>query len=304
MRVYKHTPSAYALYMTHTVSLNYRSRSARLGGAVAKGRGGIVVAAAAGVGAVGPAVGAVAGGVVGGTVAIGAATVVAAAADVAGRVDGSGSISNADHIGRDEDDQEQHAADHDGHVESDADAGVVLLRVSLGRQRHDGQDEGGDDAAKVEERGPAADQREDGEDQSAYRHSGVVFGRRRHDSGGSRIRLRRHHDDVVVRNGSGLRLEVVAGLARLVVVGRWRVGLALRRVRLALRRVRLALRRVRLTLRRVCLVRRRVGLALWWVGLVGIHLSHSVQYCSQRNPKLTRKRTNWACTRGGLCCLT
>ena len=268
------------------MSLNYCSRSARLGGAVAKGRGGVVVAAPGGVGVVGPTGGPVAGGVVGGAVG------------------GGGGIGDADHIGRDEDDQEQHGADHDGHVESDADAGVVLLRVSLGRQRHDGQDEGGDGAAKADERGPAAEQRENGEDQSAYRYSGVVFGRRRHDSGGGRCRLRRHHDGGVGRSASELRLVVVARLARLVVVGRWRVGLALRRVRLALRRVRLALRRVRLTLRRVCLVRRRVGLALWWVGLVGIHLSHSVQYCSQRNPKLTRKRTNWACTRGGLCCLT
>ena len=202
---------------------------------------------------------------------------------------GRGGTGGGDHIGGDEDDQEQHGADHDGHVESDADAGVTLLRVSLGRQRHDGQDEGGDDAGKAEERGPAAEQREDGEDQSAYRHSRVVFGRRRHVSGGGRCRLRRHHDGGVGRSGSGLRLVVVAGLARLVVVGRRRVGLALRRVRLALRRVRLALRRVRLALRRVrlalrrvCLVRRRVGLPLWWVGLVGIHLSHRVQYCSQR----------------------
>ena len=255
--------------MSHTVSLNYCSRSARLGGAVARGRGGgVVVAAAGGVGIVGPTGGPVAVGVVGGAVAIGA-----------GRVH---SIGDADHIGRDEDDQEQHGADHDGHVESDADAGVILLRGSLGRQCHDGQDEGGDGAAKADERGPAAEQREDGEDQSAYRYSGVVFGRRRHVSGGGRCRLRRHHDGGVGRSGSGLRLVVVAGLARLVVVGRRRVGLALRRVRLALRRVRLALRRVRLTLRRICLVWRRVGLALWWVGLVGIHLSHRVQYCSQR----------------------
>ena len=257
--------------MSHTVSLNYCSGSARLGT-----ERGVVGAASGGVAAAGPTVGVVGEGVVGGAVAIGAATVVAAAAG------SRHSICSSDHIGGDEDDQEQHGADHDGHVESDADAGVILLRGSLGRKCHDGQDEGGDDAGKAEERGPAAEQREDGEDQSAYRHSGVVFGRRRHVSGGGRCRLRRHHDGGVGRSGSGLRLVVVAGLARLVVVGRRRVGLALRRVRLTLRRVRLALRRVRLALRRVCLVRRRVGLPLWWVGLVGIHLSHRVQYCRQR----------------------
>ena len=159
MCVYKHTPSACLTYITHTnIVIKLLQHLCPVPAPL-------------------------------GTVASDTGTVVRAVAIVAG-----GCPGESDHIDRDKDDEEQHGADDNGHVEADADAGVALLGGPSARQRHDSQDEGWDGAGEADERGTAADQREDGENESADGNSRVVFGRRSHVSGSRHRRLRRHHN--------------------------------------------------------------------------------------------------------------
>ena len=129
--------------------------SAGLNGAVA-GRVCVVVGARIGIVAVGDAVGTVLGVVVGRT-----------------------SAASADNVDGDDDDQEQHGAGDYDHVESDTDASVGLLCRSSGLQRHDGKDKSRDGAGQADERCAAVDKRDDGEHESGYRHSRVIFLRRR-----------------------------------------------------------------------------------------------------------------------------
>ena len=132
---------------------------------------------------------------------------------------------NADHIDGDDDGEEQHGTDDNGHIESDADTGVALLRRSSGPQRHDGQDEGWDGAGEADERRAAEDQRDDGEHESAHRHSRVVLLRRRLVSGRHRARLSRHHDrGAGGGDGRRHRHRLVARLSTIVVGRRRALG--------------------------------------------------------------------------------